>query len=489
MRDASLRSILVGVLGSTIVAMSSMYTALKMGALPWPTIFSALVAFFVLRNLRGGSLREVNVAHTGMSAGGLVSGGVAFTIPAVWMLGESMDPKKILIATLLGVGLGVGLTPSMRRRYIVGERLPFPMGVAAAQTLKAGDERGEKAKILFSWMGLSAGFTFLRDGIRIIPTVFHGFGMFPMAVGIGFIIGTLYTLSWLFGGIFSSISSIWISQDVLRRLGVGLLVGGGMAMAFSGITKSRFKIDRFDFYTLIGIYLLSFLLGLGPLTGFLFVLFGYVVVLMAGAVDGLTGIDPMEVFAIIVLMLVRLFVKLDSVEAIAVAGVIAVATGLAGDTLQDLKAGTFFGTDHRSQILSELLGGIVGAFVAVLSLLAVKKAYGSFGPGTEFPAPQAFAVSQMVSGTFISPPFWIGLIVGLVSQIFGIPALTFGIGVYLPLSITLPVALGGITRTVFDLFFKDKLEKATVAASGVLGGEGVMGVLIGVFLALFRTPS
>ncbi len=487
-RDLSLKAVMVGMLGSAVVTMSSMYTALKMGALPWPTVFSAMVAFFLLRRLGNASLREVNVAHTGMSAGGLVAGGMAFTIPAIWILKGQMDTSKILVSGLVGVVLGVGLTSSMRRRYVIEEDLPFPMGIAAAQTLKAGDERGEKAKILFSWMGLSSVFTFFRDGLHVIPTVFFGFGMFPMAIGIGFIIGVLYTMSWLAGGMFSLALSHWFSVEILRRLGVGLLIGGGLAMAISGVLKSGFKLgSRWDLLVLLLVYIMSFALGLGPLSGALMVIFGYLVVLMAGAVDGTTGIDPMEVFAIIVLMLSRLFVSMDTVSAIAIAGVVAVATGLAGDALQDLKTGRFFGTDHRSQIFSEFLGAIVGVFVSVLVLASIKRAYGSFGPGTGFPAPQAFAVSQMVSGTFVSPPFWIGIAVGFIAQLFKIPALTFGIGVYLPLFITLPVALGGIIRILFNIFWKEKIEEATIASSGILGGEGVTGVLIGVFLALFKS--
>ena len=41
----------IGCVGCVIITASSVYTALKMGALPWPTIFTSIVALFLLRAL------------------------------------------------------------------------------------------------------------------------------------------------------------------------------------------------------------------------------------------------------------------------------------------------------------------------------------------------------------------------------------------------------------------------------------------------------
>ena len=74
----TLRGMILGALGSALITTSSMYVALRMGALPWPTIFVAILSLTVLKALGSTNLNEVNVTHTAMSAGGMVAGGVAF---------------------------------------------------------------------------------------------------------------------------------------------------------------------------------------------------------------------------------------------------------------------------------------------------------------------------------------------------------------------------------------------------------------------------
>ncbi|MEA3507863.1 MAG: OPT/YSL family transporter, partial [Synergistota bacterium] len=82
--ELTFRALLTGAAGSVVIAASSTYVALRMGALPWPTVFVAVLSMAILKPF-GAGLREINTAHTGMSAGGLVAGGLAFTLPGLWM--------------------------------------------------------------------------------------------------------------------------------------------------------------------------------------------------------------------------------------------------------------------------------------------------------------------------------------------------------------------------------------------------------------------
>ena len=82
----SAAGIAIGCIGCVVITASSVYTALKMGALPWPTIFTSITALVLLRALGRTSLNEANVTQIIMSAGSMVAGGLAFTIPGVWML-------------------------------------------------------------------------------------------------------------------------------------------------------------------------------------------------------------------------------------------------------------------------------------------------------------------------------------------------------------------------------------------------------------------
>ena len=79
----TLRGVVIGVLGCVIITASSAYTALKMGALPWPIVFAAVISLFFLKLMGNASLNEANVTHTIMSAGAMVAGGLAFTIRAL----------------------------------------------------------------------------------------------------------------------------------------------------------------------------------------------------------------------------------------------------------------------------------------------------------------------------------------------------------------------------------------------------------------------
>ena len=84
-RHLTLRGLIVGLLGLVVITASSMYVALRMGALPWPTIFVTVVSMAALSKARNSSLQEINVTHTIMSSGAMVAGGLAFTLPGLWM--------------------------------------------------------------------------------------------------------------------------------------------------------------------------------------------------------------------------------------------------------------------------------------------------------------------------------------------------------------------------------------------------------------------
>ena len=113
---------------------SSIYVALKMGALPWPAIFCAIVAYA----LHGDDLKEVNIAEAGGTTGALIGGAVAFTLPAIWFMGESItltDTLRFSIVLLIASLTGIFLSSSMQNKLL--DSLPFPEGQATAEMLKS----------------------------------------------------------------------------------------------------------------------------------------------------------------------------------------------------------------------------------------------------------------------------------------------------------------------------------------------------------------
>ena len=170
----TLRGLVIGGIGCIILTAASAYTALKMGALPWPIIFAAIISLFFLKALGNTSLNEANVTHTIMSAGSMVAGGLAFTIPGIWILTEENPVEwwQMLIVALAGTILGLVVTAFIRRHFIEEAHLEFPIGESAAQTLIAGDSGGKTGAKLFGALGIAGLYTALRDWFAVLPAMF-----------------------------------------------------------------------------------------------------------------------------------------------------------------------------------------------------------------------------------------------------------------------------------------------------------------------------
>ncbi|MDP4088575.1 MAG: OPT/YSL family transporter, partial [Bacillota bacterium] len=173
----SLRSIIIGMLGSCVITASSMYVALRMSSLPWPTIFVAILSMALLKMLGKTTFNEINITQTAMSAGAMVAGGLAFTLPGLWITGVWKDTTisvyhflMVLAIAFAGMLLGTVLTYFLRPRFVEGEKLPYPIGTAAAETISTGDEGGRKSAVLFGTMIFSAVVTYFRDNLGWIPS-------------------------------------------------------------------------------------------------------------------------------------------------------------------------------------------------------------------------------------------------------------------------------------------------------------------------------
>ncbi len=527
----SLRSLILGMLGSILITASSMYVALRLSALPWPTIFVAVLSMALLKALGKTTLNEINVTQTAMSAGAMVAGGLAFTLPGLWINGiwegqAYTDARlwQVIAIALAGVILGSVLTWYLRQRFIDREALPFPIGEAAAKTIVVGDAGGKKSALLFGTMGLSAIFTFVRDNLGWIPAAISskwlyarnfqlGFWMSPMAVGIGYIIGTLYTGVWFLGALLSYViiipigtafklfPSVQAAIGFKNTLGIGLMVGTGIGILVGylisllktkktatvenkapqdnpGVNKRRVRI-----WALLGVaiaFVLSIFCGIGPTPSFLLMLGVLLASSMAAIISGETGINPMEIFGIIVLLAVRLVVPIDATTSFFIAAAVAVACGYSGDLLFDYKAGRMLGTNPVAQLISQVIGGLAGAVVAALAMFAVVGQFGGVGLDKGLPAGQAFMVSQMINGVGEPVVFGIAIAIGTLLYLLKIPVMTLGIGIYLPFEISAPMFLGGAIRFFTDRLRPKSAENGNIAASGLFGGEGVTGVGIAI---------
>ena len=525
----SIRSIVIGSLGSVVITASSMYIALKMSALPWPTILVALLSMSVLKLIGKTTLNEVNITQTAMSAGAMVAGGLAFTLPGLWITGtwtmESITTEnflKVLAIAVAGSIIGSVASWLLRNRFIEKQQLPYPIGMAAAEAIKTGDEGGKKSIVLYISLGLSAIYTYFKDYVGNIPAVLFANGNFgiwnsPMAIGIGYIIGTLYTGVWFLGAIISYVLIIPLGPKLglfadsaaatsfASTLGIGIMIGTGFGVLISMVYKwikntiqnrdkknsqfsgnktindgksSKAKLLALLFTLLTFVFTVAS--GLSIIPSILLIAGVYITSIMAATLTGQTGVNPMEVFGIIVLLGIRLFVNVNTLDAFIIAACVAIACGYSGDLFNDYKAGAMLGTNPKAQLISQVFGGIVGAVVATAALFALIKQYGGVGGETGLTAGQAFAVTSMVNGLGDPIVLTIGAVIGAVLFLLGVPAATLGLGIYLPFIISAAVFIGGIIRLVVDKVRPKSSDTGTIASSGLLGGEGITGVTIAI---------
>ncbi|MEA4891973.1 MAG: OPT/YSL family transporter [Peptococcaceae bacterium] len=528
----SARALVLGALGSALLTASSMYVALRMGALPWPTIFASIAAMSILKLLGGTGLNEINVAQTAMTAGSMIAGGLAFTLPGLWT--ESAAPVlsesflTVFLVALTGLILGLALTWYWRPLLLEREKLPFPIGMAAAETIKSGDAGGKKGLLLGLSLAASAVFTFIRDWFGKIPQMlsfgflapFHieaGLMLYPMAPAIGYMIGTLYTGVLFLGGFLAYFLIIPLgvyfgifadgaaAAEFKNTLGLGLMVGAGIGtllrFLYGRIKQRRKNLSLVSFAEkksgkggrtrlFYGLGALGALIclkgaGLGLGTGFLVLAGGFLMTLMSCLITGETGVDPMEIFGIIVMMGISFLMELSWQSCLLVAAVVAVASGFAGDTMFDYRAGQIIGTDPKEQLIAQGIGGLVGAAVSALTLFVI---VGQFGPvfSDALPAPQGAMVFSMVNNAFDPAVFWSGAALGAVMVFFGLPATTLGIGMYLSFAFSAAIFLGGLIRLGVGKARPDRVEEGTVIASGVFGGESLTGMVIA-FISFFAS--
>ena len=548
----SAAGILIGCIGCVIITASSVYTALKMGALPWPTIFTSITALVLLRAAGRTSLNEANVTQIIMSAGSMVAGGLAFTIPGVWMLGLDAELSWIEIGgvALAGTLLGLVCTALIRRRCVEESDLEYPIGTAAAETLMASRAGGATGKRLFGSMAAAGAWCALRDVAGVVPAMIGAlpipgvaFGIYnsPMLLSVGFLVGGAAVAFWLAGGLIASFgiivggssTGLWdiaTAQGIVSSLGMGLMMGSGIGVVVRDIlpgairgacakargiravsaadgdgAKVRRGLGRLDAGVLAllvaaAALLICLVLALSPLTCIVVVALAFVTTIMSAQSVGQTGIDPMEIFGLIVLLVVAAMGESDQVRLFFVAGVVAVACGLAGDVMSDFKTGKILGTDPRAMWVGQAVGALLGTVVSVAVMCALLNAYGAeaFGPGRLFVSAQASVVATMVSGIPSVGAFGIGLVAGVALYCLGIPSMMLGLGVYLPFYMTLSASIGALAKVAYDRVAAGRQgrgsadaaaentgeaetsheESGIIVASGVLGGESIVGVII-----------
>ena len=242
------------------------------------------------------------------------------------------------------------------------------------------------------------------------------------------------------------------------------------------------------------------------LLGVLVVIFGAFFVTVSSRIVGLIGssnnpISGMTIATIMGTCLVFIAVgwtgKVYEPMALVVGGMICIAAANAGATSQDLKTGFILGATPRSQQIALFIGAIVssiaiGFTIKILDTPTQEMLSNGIhhAIGTDkYAAPQATLMATLIKGILSFNLDWqfvlVGVAIAIVMELCGIKALSFAIGIYLPLSTTLPIFIGGAIRGLVDYKKKDEkndgeedLRKGNLYATGLVAGGAIAGVIV-----------
>jgi putative OPT family oligopeptide transporter len=199
--------------------------------------------------------------------------------------------------------------------------------------------------------------------------------------------------------------------------------------------------------------------------------------------------------------------------ALFVTAVVFTVAAIANNNLQDLKTGQLVDATPSAQQWALVVGVIAGAAIIPFVLDVVNEAYGFVGaPGATdkaLAAPQAGLISALAQGVIQGNIDWslirigagIGVVMIIVDEVLRrttkgahLSPLAVGLGMYLPTSSTLMVVVGAIVGWYFDKRAdRGARPEATkqlgvLLASGMIVGEGLIGVLIAAIVAFKLFP-
>jgi len=238
------------------------------------------------------------------------------------------------------------------------------------------------------------------------------------------------------------------------------------------------------------------------LIALLITIFGFFFVAVTSRIVGIIGgsscpISGMTIATLLVCTFVLRWAGFEGipgqVAALSVGAVVCIAISLAADTSQDLKTGFLVGATPNRQQIGEMIGVLCSAMFIGVTIFLLHDAY-TIG-SSQLPAPQAWLMSKVIPGVLQGDMPWALVFIGcgtaLVVELFGIASLPFAVGLYLPITLTTPIMIGGILHWLLvgrRSTRRDGTMEVTngvLFASGLIAGEG----LIAVFFALLITVN
>lgn len=331
--------------------------------------------------------------------------------------------------------------------------------------------------------------------------------------------------------------TLWTSQ--IRYLGVGAMIVGGvwsvlsvskgiaagigsLASIASGKAKDVIRTERdMSLYPMLGLMAAAMIAmlviynqvledttevflttGVMFLASFLFVaVSSYIVGLVGSSNNPVSGMTISALLGTAIMLFYFGYTGDSAILAtLGVAAIVCCAACTSGDCSQDLKTGSIVGATPWKQQIAQVIGVLIPAFVIAPVLTVLHGAY-TIG-SKELAAPQAGLFASLAKGFFDpegSIPMdmvYYGMALGVVvigvdlvlkamGSKFRLYLMPLAIGIYLPITLTTPIFLGGLIRYLVDRKRGEVSEgedKGILLASGFIAGEAVLGVVIACFV-------
>jgi len=474
--------------------------------LPYPEGVAAAEVLQVGDQARGQATREAREGLLAVALGSIASAGLA--ILAATRIATSSWQTFFRVGPNAASGFDMGFSLALvGAGYLVG------ISVGAAMLLGLLISWVAALPILTSMQPAPEGVAFADHAAQIWVRQVRFIGAGAIAVAA---IWTLLKLSRpVVSGVISTVRASRASKagtaalrdTDMSPLSIGII--GALCLAISGVILFNFSEATPlapQSWTLVAVALPFVFAG-----GFLIAaVCGYMAGLIGASNSPISGVGILAIVTCATLLVAVAHAPPDSRDALVAyalfttAIVFAIAC-ISNNNLQDLKTGQLVGATPRAQQWALIIGVIAGAVVIppVLNLLA--HAFGFSGAPnvdtiTEQPlaAPQATLISALAQGVIGGDLDWkmigIGAIVGvglvILDEVLGLmkllrlPPLAVGIGIYLPMSATLPVVIGAIVGSRYDNWAKKSPKPdyskrlAVLVASGMIVGESLFGVIL-----------
>lgn len=483
--------------------------------LPYPEGVAAAEVLEVGEAARGAATRESREGLLAVVWGAAASAGLAVLAATRIATGEYTKFFSLNGNAASGIDMGYSLA-------LVGAG--YLVGLSVGMAMLLG--------LLISWAGFVPYLTSLHPVVGTLDAYTdHIWRTQVRFIGAGAIaVASVWTLLKLIGPVVSGVVST-LSASRAVKSGVSdlkdtdlspgmivllalacLVVIGGLLYQFLGTTPLAADSTSLIVAAIPFIFIGGFLIA---------AICGYMAGLIGASNSPISGVGILAILFCSILFVAISHPAADAQKALvafalfATAIVFAIAT-ISNNNLQDLKTGQLVGATPRAQQWALIVGVIAGAAVIppVLNLLA--HAFGFAGApnlhvitAKPLAAPQATLISALSQGVIGGNLNWNMIFIGFglgialigLDETMGLrkwlrlPPLAVGIGIYLPMSATLPVVLGAVIGHLYDGWTRrtknpDYSKRlAVLVASGMIVGESLFGVILAGLIVAFSSDA